>query len=112
MFATHGIDRDELAAIQRDQFVHYLGMAHAVGDVADWPGVRQRVVDALRAAWALDGVRDDRDAALEEDRVRARIVAAGELVDEAGRRHPPSRGWDDFTSHLWRGRGALLGAPT
>lgn len=110
MFATHGIDREELAAIQRDQFVHYLGMAQALGDVGDWPGLRGRVVDALRAAWALDGVRDDRDTELEEARVRSRIAAAQELVDQAARRHSPVRDWDGFARQLWHCRGQLLGA--
>ena len=108
MIETQGIDRDELAAIQRDQFVHYLGMAKALVDGDDWEALRGRVVDALRAAWALDGVREDRDAELEEARVRARMVAAEELVDRAARQHPPGRGWDGFAGQLWRSRGRLL----
>lgn len=110
VFGMQGIDREELAAIQRDQFVHYLGMAHALGDVGDWAGLRGRVVDALRAAWALDAVRDDRDAELEEARVRSRVAAAQDLVDQVARHHPPARQWDDFASQLWHGRGRLLDA--
>ena len=110
MVSMHDIDRDELAVIQRDQFVHYVGMAYALADVGDWQALRGRVVDALRAAWALDGVREDRDAELEDARVQSRIAAAGRLVDQAARSHPPADGWNAFTGQLWDGRGRLLGA--
>lgn len=43
MFDRAGIAAEELAWIQRDQFVYYVELAYALSDPHDWPVLRQHL---------------------------------------------------------------------
>lgn len=53
MFDQSSIGIEDLACIHRDQFVHYLQLAHALGDPQDGSGFRQALLSALTAAFGL-----------------------------------------------------------
>ena len=97
------------AWIERDQFVYFVTLAHELGSPHDWEAFREELVGALRAAWGLDALWLDLDAAGQQDRRAERLSLAYELVDETRRHHDPSADWDGFLESLWSSRRSLTG---
>ena len=95
------------AWIERDQYVYFVTMAHELGDPADWPRFRDRLVSALNAAWALDTVWAHLDRQAQQQRTAERHRLAFAIVDEVRARHDPVTGWDGFFDALWDARGPL-----
>lgn len=102
------ITSELLDELRRDQYVHYLTLARRLEPAGDWPRLRAALVGALRAAYALDGVRVDLEPLGEEARVLARLTAARDLVDDCAAVHDPDQDWDAFFDLLWDGRGRLV----
>lgn len=80
-----GISVDDLAWIQRDQFVHYLTVARAGHDPADWPIFRAAVLAALVAAFGLEP----------DDPTATGIV---ELLDTVHQAHDPRDAWPEWAA--------------
>ena len=96
MFDQPGIGVEDLAWIHRDQFVHYVQLAHALGDPRDWSGFRHDLLHALTAAFDLDagaGVAS-----------MPRQHHALQILDEIHRQHDPATHWATFYETLWTRR--------
>lgn len=101
MFDGRGIGIEDLAWIQRDQFVHYVESARALSDPNDWPRLREDLVDALTAAFGLDAGRwkvGGRHVTAQRQR------AARELLEELRTLHDPAADWPGFFDALWERR--------
>ena len=85
MFDQPGIGIEDIAWIQRDQFVYYLEMEHQLGDPADWPRFRRDLLEALQAAF---GPGIDEHAVLS-------------LLDRLHAIHDPRTDWAGFRRALW-----------
>lgn len=96
-----GIGVDDLAWIYRDEFVHYVELAHALGDPGDWPRFQEDLLRALTAAFGLDA-RDVNGHGLTP---RQRV--ARELLDGLHLRHDPATDWPAFFDTLWSRRHAI-----
>lgn len=92
MFDEPGIDVDDVAWIERDQFVYFVEMERQLNDPADWPRFRSGLVEALAAAFGLSLDRD----------------VAGAVLDGLRCAHDPVVDWDGFKAQLWGDRSALL----
>ena len=98
MFDRPGIDTTtDVAWITRDQFVHYLEMAHALTDPTDWPTLRDELHRALAATFGLE---PPRESAGPDRRSRAND-AVPQLLDEIRHEHDPATDWDAFREALW-----------
>ena len=95
MHGPYGMGVDDLAWIQRDQFVHYLGLARATHGAAEWPTYRQALLEALIAAFGLDHQTDGHGV---------RRAAAVALLDTIGPTHDPVDDWHAFMETLWARR--------
>lgn len=96
-----GIGAEELGDVERDQFVHYVIIARELGDPADWPQFRERLLSALTAAGGVVWIRTDRDPVTERIRVARRREQALRLIDEVRDRHDPVVAWPAFFELLW-----------
>ena len=100
MFERPGIGADDLAWIHRDQFVHYVQLAHALGDPGKWPCFREDLRRALTAAFGLGA-----------DNVAGNLVQgqqrALEVLDQIRRHHDPATDWPTFFDTLWDRRHAI-----
>ena len=101
MFERSGIAIDDLAWIHRDQFVHYVELAHALSDPRDWSRLQEDLLQALTAAFGLD-VGDVNGEGLPPSQRRALGV-----LDEARGGHDPATHWPAFSDALWRRRHAI-----
>ena len=90
-----GIGVDDLVWIQRDQFVHYLGLARATHGAEGWPTFRQALLEALIAAFGLDHGTDG---------LGVRRAAALALLDTIRPIHDPVDDWHAFREALWARR--------
>lgn len=90
MFDDPGIDVDEIAWIERDQFVYFMEMEHQLGDPTDWPAFRVGLGEALAAAfgWLPEAPEGTDDAVL------GRLDSARETAD-------PTTEWDRFLEAVW-----------
>lgn len=104
-----GIGPEELAEIERDEFVHYLPLAYVLGDPRDWPRFRPQLLDALTAARALEAIVLDRDPIAEQLRVLRRRQAALDLIEDVRRRYDPTTAWPAFFEALWEQRAVMDG---
>lgn len=95
MHGPPGIGLQDLAWIQRDQFVHYVSLARATQDPDDWPTFRQALLEALTAAFGLDH---------EPEGHGARRTAAFALLDRTRPIHDPTEAWPGFMETLWARR--------
>jgi hypothetical protein len=96
VFDQPGIAAEDLVWVHREQFVHYVQLAHALGDPADWPCFRQ---DLLRALTAAFGLGADMDGGLTPRQHRALQV-----LDEIHRQLDPATRWPTFLETLWSRR--------
>lgn len=87
MFDEPGIDVDEVAWIERDQFVYFMEMEHQLGDPGDWGRFRIGLADALGAAFGWGSHACDR--------------AALQLLDEVRETIDPEAEWDRFLESVW-----------
>ena len=98
MFHRPGIGLDDLPWIHRDQYVHYVELAHALSNPHDWPLLRRDLLDALTAAFGLDrGHRNGHP-------FTARQRRALEVLDEIRYEHDPATDWPAFFDALWERR--------
>lgn len=96
MFDRSGIGVEDLVWIHRDQFVHYVLMAYALGDPTDWSRLRHDLLRALTAAFGLgDGAGDA---------LTPRQQRALQLLDEIRGQHDPAFDWPTFFEVLWSRR--------
>jgi hypothetical protein len=96
VFDQPGIGVEDLAWIHRDQFVHYVQMAEALGDPGDWSRFRHDVLRALTAAFGLEGATDGESPSRQH-----RVL---QVLDEIRRRYDPVVEWPMFFEALWTRR--------
>jgi hypothetical protein len=101
MFVRPGIGLRDLPWIHRDQYVHYVELAHALSTPHDWPLLRRDLLNALSAAFGLG--RGDGNA----HRFTARQHRALEVLDEIRCQHDPATDWPAFFNALWKRRHAI-----
>lgn len=89
-----------LAWIHRDQFVHYIQLAHALGDPGDWSRFREDLMRALTAAFGLD-------AEYATGQLTPRQRNALEVLDKVWADHDPTTDWPAFFNTLWNRRHAI-----
>jgi hypothetical protein len=92
--------RAVLAWIHRDQFVHYIQLAHALGDPGDWSRFREDLMRALTAAFGLD-------AEYATGQLTPRQRNALEVLDKVWADHDPTTDWPAFFNTLWNRRHAI-----
>ena len=108
---TPGIGPDELAALERDQFVYYTTIAYMQADPTDWPALRHALLAALVAALGLWRPPTQPDAS-STWRANARMQRqALELLDRVGARYDPAINWAGFLLELWEHRHQLRHGP-
>ena len=93
---SEGISVNDVAWIQRDQFLYYLNGARLHGDPGDWASFRLILADALGAAFGFDDV-DARSSDAE------RLAALG-VVDRMRATSPPATSWQGFVDGVWARR--------
>lgn len=93
---SDGISGDDVAWIQRDQFLHYINGTRLHGDPGDWASFRLILAEALGAAFGFDNV-DARSYDAE------RLAALG-VVDRTCATSPPTTCWQDFVDGVWARR--------
>lgn len=101
MFSQPGIGVEDLAWIHRDQFVHYVELAHALGDPEDWTRFRDELLGALTAAFGLVG------RGLNGDRLTPAEHHTLHILDQIRWRHDPATEWPAFFALLWKRRHAI-----
>lgn len=99
MFDQPGIGIENLAWIHRDQFVHYVDLAHALSVPGDWSRFRQELLRALTAAFGAD--------AGSADGLTPRQHRAVQVLDDIRRQHDPATNWPAFFDMLWSRRHAI-----
>lgn len=100
-----GIGPEELACIQREQFVYFLEMERRLNHPADWEGFRLGLVGALTPGWGLD-------ARYPAGQLRHELLSVPQrralhLLDEIRVHHDPVTDWLAFRESLWDWRGEL-----
>lgn len=98
-----GICIDELAWIERDQFVYFATIAFMLGDPSDWPSFRQDMLAALVAAglqprWLTASHVGAVDPA---DLPPQRQEATLGLLDEVRSQVDPAGNWEGCLQVLW-----------
>ena len=107
MFDEGGFGPEEIAWIERDQYVYFVTLAHELTGTADWPALREELVAALTAAWGLTTIWGHLDRAANERRATERIRRAFVVLDQVRARHDPAEDWEAFFDALWEARGPL-----
>ena len=98
MFDRPGIGLDDLPWIHRDQYVHYVELAHALSVPHDWPQLRRDLFDSLTAAFGLG--RSDRNGHPFTSQQRRALA----VLDEIRSQHDPATDWPAFFDALWQRR--------
>jgi hypothetical protein len=105
MFESPGIDADDMAWIERDQFVYFTEMERQLGDPRDWPRFRHGLALTLQAALGID------PCTVEGGHVGGAVTGVAPPVlaslDSARRRHDPATEWDGFIDRVWSDRRLL-----
>lgn len=101
----HGIGPQEIAWIQREQFVYFLDLERRLTDPADWRAFRLRLVAALTAAWGLDTRYPV--WLLRHELLSVPQRRALHLLDEIHLHHDPASDWTRFRETLWARRGII-----
>lgn len=89
MFDGPGISVDDVAVIEREQFVYFMEMERETGDVSDWSAFRAGLGDAIATALGWEPADAQRGA-----EVIALLDAACEVAD-------PSTDWPRFSDEVW-----------
>lgn len=97
-----GIGPEEIARIQRDQFVYFLDLERHVANPADWLSFRLGLVGALTAAWGLDSRYPAR--LLRHELLSIPQRRALHLLDDIRQEHDPATDWTGFREALWARR--------
>ena len=103
MIDVPGIAAQDLADIERDQFVYFTEMERHLGDPANWTSFRAGLALAIRTALGLDVTNGD---SADTDDARARTPEA--ILETAWQSHDPAVDWDRFIDRVWNDRSALL----
>ena len=101
LFDQPGISIRDLDWIHRDQFVHYVELAHALGDPSDWAGFREDLLRAVAAAFGL---------AADDSNGEGHTQTSGhalQIIDQAREEHDPATDWPGFFDLLWSRRHAI-----
>ena len=98
MFSQPGIGVEDLAWIHRDQFVHYVELAHGLGDAGDWATFREDLLRALTAAFGIDA------GGLHGDPYPPPAHDALQVLEEVRCHHDPAVDWPAFFQLLWSRR--------
>ena len=101
MFERPGIGIEDLPWIHRDQFIHYLGLAHDLSDPNDWPRFRNDLLQALTAAFGLDAGNANGEKPTPSQR------RALDVLDEIRLHHNPATSWPAVFDTLWTRRHAM-----
>jgi hypothetical protein len=101
MFSQPGIGIEDLPWIHRDQFVHYVELARALGDLHNWSCFRGDLLRALTAAFGLD------PGNVNGDRLRTHEHHVLEVLEGVRCKHDPSTDWLGFSELLWSRRHAI-----
>ena len=101
MFDRPGIGIEDLPWIHRDQFVHYIQVAHALSNPHDWPRLREDLMQALTAAFGLDA------GSTSGERLTPPPQRALDVLDDIRVHHNPAREWPAFFDMLWTRRHAI-----
>ena len=91
-----GISVNDVAWIQRDQFLHYINGARRDGDPDDWASFRLVLADALDAAFGFEGA----DTPCPDAHRRAAL----DVVDRSRATSDPVSCWASFVDGVWAGR--------
>lgn len=89
-----GIDIEDLASIERDQFVYFMAMEHELNDPTDWPKFREGLVNALAVAYGWDP---------SAEAWSQRRQHAVDVLDGARGAANPSTDWLKFRDKVWQG---------
>lgn len=95
MFDQPGITLDDLEWIQRDEFVHYLTLAHELGHPSDWSTFRRELLAAVAAVYGFAA-----GPAKADGHPRDTL----DILDSIRSRHDPGRDWPKFMDCLWAAR--------
>lgn len=106
MFEVPGIGADDVAWIERDQFVYFTEVERSLSDPSDWPRFKHDLARALTTALALPAIQSDDDT--RSSGVPAPVSA---LLDRVRRLHDPAVEWELFQNRLWQERRSF-GDPT
>jgi hypothetical protein len=101
MFSQPGIGIEDLPWIHRDQFVHYVELAYALGDPDDWSCFRDDLLRALTAAFGLE------PGDVNGDRLTTHEHHVLEVLEQIRCRHDPASDWLGFSELLWSRRHAI-----
>ena len=101
MFDSPGISVDDLPWIHREEFVHYIALAYALGNPADWPRLRADLLRALTAAFGLDAGTAVHGGLTPGQRRGLKVL------DDVRRHHDPASNWPAFFDAVWSGRRAI-----
>lgn len=107
MFEVPGIDADDVAWIERDQFIYFTEVERELSDPNDWPRFKHDLARALTTALALPPMESDDDTGASG--IRPPVSA---LLDRIRRRHDPTFEWERFQDRLWQERGSLADRPS
>lgn len=91
-----GIGMDDLAWIQRDQFVYYFILARVTHDPIDWPTFRIALFEALNAAFGL-GLDPARPRHL-------KCMPVFDILDATRLTTDPASEWPRYMEEIWRQR--------
>lgn len=109
MFGEDGIGLDDLDRIEREEFVHYVETARALGDPTDWPRFREELVAALTAALGLDYLDGCMSPEHAEEGIQRRQERARDLLEQLHAQHDPATEWPRFSDAVWENRSRLRG---
>ena len=107
MFDRPGIGLDDLLWIHRDQYVHYVELAHAISSPHDWPQLRQDLLAALTATFGLGRGDGNGDCNGNGQPFTPRQHRALEVLDEIHDQYDPATDWPAFFDALWQRRHTL-----
>ena len=93
--------------VTREQYVHFVTLAHERGDPADWSGFRVKLLAALNAAWGLDTRWGHRTAAQNDWVTAQRQRRTLDVLDDLRAEIDPASDWPGFFDELWQARATI-----
>lgn len=95
------------AQVTREQYVHFVTLAHERGEVANWSSFRLKLLAALNAAWGLDTRWGHRTAAQNDWVTAQRHRRTLDVLDALRATIDPAEDWPAFFEALWQARAAI-----